>query len=378
MELEARVFVNASAIGWYGDRGDEVLDESSAPGTGFLAELCRDWEAAAAPARAARVVYARFGIILGREGGAFPPLARLARLGLLGPLGGGTQWMSWVHIEDAVAALVRIVEEDRFVGPVCVAARPVRQRDFARTLAAAFERSAIVPAPRFALRLALGEASSAVLASQRVVSRSLVASELAFPTIESAIADLATDDVQIARARGAGVRDARYTLSTSIALAAPLADVFPFFASAKNLAMLTPPRLAFEIVGEPHEMANDTVIDYKLRVAGLPVRWRTRIERWAPERQFVDSQERGPYRTWWHEHTFHDRGGVTIMEDVVHYAPPFGPLGAIANRLFIKGTLRRIFNYRRAAMRLRFGIPDERAPTRGYDASAASVSRTPG
>jgi ligand-binding SRPBCC domain-containing protein len=86
----------------------------------------------------------------------------------------------------------------------------------------------------------------------------------------------------------------------------------------------------------------------------LPLKWRTRIERWIPGVAFVDSQERGPYRAWWHEHRFVERDGKTVMEDTVHYAPPLGPLGAIANKLIVERMLRRIFGYRRSAIRLRF------------------------
>jgi ligand-binding SRPBCC domain-containing protein len=139
--------------------------------------------------------------------------------------------------------------------------------------------------------------------------------------------------------------------------------VFPFFASAENLQLLTPPAMAFQIeTPRPIEMATNATIDYRLEILGVPARWRTVIERWSSPRVnasdavFVDSQHRGPYRSWWHEHHFHERGGKTVMEDVVYYAPPFGPVGAIANRLLIAGQLRRIFGYRAAMIRQRFGV----------------------
>ena len=375
------VLVSASATGWYGDRGDTTLDEAAAPGSGFAAELCQAWETAASAAHATRIVYARLGVVLGRGGGAFPALQRVFRFGLGGRLGDGQQWMPWIHLDDAVAAFVQLIEDARFVGPIAVTSpSPIRQRELAAAFGRALHRPAVLPAPRAVVALALGEASSMLLASQRVVPRVLTAAGFTFrfPTLDAALADLVTDDVSISRARDVRddsaylrARKPRYTLHAQTELAAPLAEVFAFFSSPHNLAALTPSELAFEIDGDPGPaIARDVVIDYRIRVAGIPMRWRTRIERWRPGSSFVDSQERGPYRAWWHEHRFFERDGKTVMEDIVHYAPPFGPLGAIANRLVVARMLRRIFGFRRQAIRLRFdsrdSVPrDDRASQRG-------------
>ncbi len=375
------VLVSASATGWYGDRGDTELDEDSGPGTGFAAELCQAWEAAAGAADANRVVFARLGVVMGREGGAFQPLRRLFGLGLGGRLGDGSQWVPWIHLDDAISALVRVIEDPRLDGPVAITSpAPVQQRALAAALGRALRRPALLPAPRAAVVLGLGEAASILLASQRVVPRALAAVGFTFrfPSIDAALADLIADGVSIERARPgdfpqhAGYlreRRPRYTLRARTELSAPLNDVFAFFSSPGNLAALTPPALAFEIVGDPPgELESDDVIDYKIRVAGVPMRWRTRIEGWQAGVGFVDSQERGPYRAWWHEHRFSEVNGKTVMEDVVHYAPPLGLLGALANRLVVASMLRRIFGFRRQAIRLRFG----------ESAMAAQVSRRAG
>jgi uncharacterized protein (TIGR01777 family) len=359
------VFVSASAIGYYGDRGDAELDDHSTPGEGFAASLCRTWEAAARHAEATRVVTTRFGIVLGRDGGALEPLLRIARLGLGGPLGEGNQWVSWIHLEDLVMAVIRAIEDPRIDGPLAVVApHPVRQRELASTLGALLHRPARLPAPKFALSLALGEASELLLASQRVIPRALLAAGFRhrFRSLDAALADLLDDGASVDRTRSEELPDAaylkerhpRYTLHAETELDAPIADVFAFFSSPANLGAITPAALAFEICGHSGEIDRSTVIDYKIRIAGVPMRWRTRIERWQPGEMFVDSQERGPYRAWWHEHRFFERDGKTIMQDIVHYAPPLGPLGAIANRLFIERMLRRIFGFRRTAIRLRF------------------------
>jgi uncharacterized protein len=167
-----RVLVSASAIGYYGDRGDEVLDEASPPGEGFLPALCRDWEAAAAPAREAgiRVVHPRFGLVLTPRGGALARMLPLFRLGLGGPLGNGRAWWSWVTLADVVAALERMLVDEALAGPVNVTAPgAVRNRDLSRALGRALGRPALLPAPALALRAVFGRmADEALLASARV------------------------------------------------------------------------------------------------------------------------------------------------------------------------------------------------------------------
>jgi ligand-binding SRPBCC domain-containing protein len=142
-------------------------------------------------------------------------------------------------------------------------------------------------------------------------------------------------------------------LQSSVRLEAPLADVFPFFADARNLEALTPPFLRFEILSAgPVEMRVGAFIDYRLRVHGLPLRWRSEITAWDPPHLFVDEQRRGPYRLWRHTHRFAADGEATLVEDDVEYAV-WG--GALVGRLLVKRDLDRIFAFRRAALLRRFG-----------------------
>jgi uncharacterized protein (TIGR01777 family) len=186
------VLVVASAVGIYGSRGDEVLDESSQAGTGFLAELCRAWEAAAEPARRAgvRVVHARFGVVLGR-GGALAKMLPVFKLGLGGPLGSGRQWMSWVSLDDAVAALLFAARTSELTGALNVTApEPVTNAAFTRALGWVLRRPAVLAAPAAALRLVFGEmAEEALLASQRAVPRRLLDAGFRFgyPEIDGAL-----------------------------------------------------------------------------------------------------------------------------------------------------------------------------------------------
>jgi uncharacterized protein (TIGR01777 family) len=193
LRIKPKVLVVASAVGIYGDRGDEVLDESSSAGTGFLADLCRNWEKAARPAQDAgiRVVHARFGVVLGKHGGALAKMLPLFRAGLGGKLGSGRQWVSWISLEDAVAALLFAADTSSIAGAVNLTApQPVTNAEFTGALARALHRPSMMPAPAFALRLALGQmANETLLASQRAVPSKLLEAGFHFthPALDDAL-----------------------------------------------------------------------------------------------------------------------------------------------------------------------------------------------
>ena len=187
-----RVFVCASAVGYYGDRGDELLDEDSPAGGGFLASVCRDWEAAAATAATVceRVVMLRFGVVLSAAGGALPRMLAPFRFGLGGRLGSGRQYFPWIHLDDAVAAIRHLL--DRGEGPANLTApEPVTNADLTRSLAHTLRRPALFPAPTPALVAVFGAmAREALLASARVVPARLLSGGFAYrhPTLDSALA----------------------------------------------------------------------------------------------------------------------------------------------------------------------------------------------
>ena len=186
------VLVAASAVGIYGSRGDERLDETSAPGNDFLAGVVREWEAAAQPAVDAgiRVAHLRLGVVLSAKDGALARMLPPFRLGAGGPMGSGTQWMSWIGLDDAVEVFARAVVDPAFTGPINVVAGAVTNADFATTLGAVLERPAVVTVPAFALKLAFGEmADGTILASQRVEPRRLAQMGHAFrhPDLEGAL-----------------------------------------------------------------------------------------------------------------------------------------------------------------------------------------------
>ncbi len=172
LEDGPKTLISASAIGYYGNRGDEVLTEASKPGDDFLARLAQEWEAEAVKAEALgmRVARLRFGIILAKQGGALPQMMRPFKFGVGGRIGSGQQWMSWITLQDTVAVIRKVLENRAIHGAVnVVGPQAVRNVDFAQTLGRAMHRLAILPTPAFALKLALGEMAGALLlASQRV------------------------------------------------------------------------------------------------------------------------------------------------------------------------------------------------------------------
>ena len=183
-KVKPRVFVCSSAIGYYGDRQDEMLREGSAAGTGFLADVCREWEAATHPAVAAeiRTVMIRTGVVLSPKGGALGKMLPPFKMGVGGRIGDGRQWMSWIHVEDMVGAIHHILKTDLLQGPInMVAPKPVTNAEFTRTLADVLARPAVFPVPSLAVKLLFGEMGETVLlGSQRVEPSQLVASGYPF------------------------------------------------------------------------------------------------------------------------------------------------------------------------------------------------------
>lgn len=362
------VFISASAVGYYGDRQGERLTESAAPGNDFLAGICQAWEEEAkrAEAHGVRVATVRIGLVMGKEGGALSKMLPPFQLGLGGRLGSGRQYMPWIHLEDLVEIFVQALSDPRLSGPINgTAPKPVTNLEFTKALGRALSRPTIFPVPSPALHLALGEAAGALLGGQNAVPAKLESIGFRFqhPEIGPALAD-------VVQARGVEIgpsldppdveylrqRPARRLLRTVTVINAPLPEVFRFFSQAENLGVITPPTLAFDIqTPRPIPMASGTVIDYRIHLGPLPMKWRTMIERFDPGVRFVDSQRKGPYAAWWHEHHFRADGAQTVMEDRVYFRAPLGVAGRVAEALFVEPMLRRIFSFRATAIRLRFG-----------------------
>ncbi len=189
------LLLNGSAVGIYGDRGDERLDESTSRGAGYLADLCAEWEAAASKAEAlgVRVIMFRIGVVLGRGGSAYEKLQKVFKAGIGGRLGDGRQWMPWIHVDDLRSAMIFAINSETMFGPVNgTAPEPERNADLSRKLAKAVGRWVFLPVPGFALKLVLGDFAGALLAGQRAVPKKLEQAgfRFRFRKLEDALDDL--------------------------------------------------------------------------------------------------------------------------------------------------------------------------------------------
>lgn len=346
--LAPKAVLGGSAVGYYGDRGDEVLDEGAGAGKDFLAELCVNWEAATNrfKERGARVVLLRTAMVLSRRGGALMPLIPLFRTGLAGKLGSGEQWMSWIHLEDHVALQIHLLESDVH-GPVNMAApEPVTNIEFTKVLAQRLDVSAAVPAPAIALKLALGEKAALVLSSQRAMPAKAIASgfKFEFTDLGAALQDLFP----------AG-EEGEELYETEQFVPGKIDGLFEFFSDARNLQKITPPMLDFHIVGDvPKPIHENALINYKLKIRGVPIRWQTRIAQWNPPHSFVDTQEEGPYGFWHHTHTFEPMEGGVLMKDRVRYRLPYGKIGKAVGSL-VRSDVEGIFKFRHQVIGDMFG-----------------------
>lgn len=343
-----KAFVNFSAIGYYPANTGEVIAEDGEMGAGFAAEVCADWEAAAHELSAAeRRVILRLGTVLGAGGGALQKLLPVFRAGAGGPVGSGRQMMSWIHLQDLVRLCQTCLEDDSYTGVYnAVAPCPVSNADFSRTLAAVMGRPALLPAPPQALKVAFGEMSQLVLDSQQIVSSRLP--EAGF--------EYQYGDLRLALEEAAGLLPIGFLGESHLCdryedfvfIQRPIEEVFEFFCDPYNLEMITPPMLGFQVEKvSTDSIEKGTVIDYKLKLRGIPMRWRTLIKEWVPNDYFVDFQLRGPYRVWHHRHTFRSVAGGTAMIDRVDYSLPLGVAGALLGQTLVRRDIQAIFDHRR-------------------------------
>ncbi len=347
---QLKSFVQASAIGIYGDRGDATLHGDSARGAGFLADVVADWEAEARRLVDARpdlpVAVVRTGIVLARQGGALAKMLPLFRASAAGRLGGGRQWMSWIHVDDIAALLLHAL--DARVSGVLegVAPQPATNREFTTALCRALQVRENLAVPALAIRALYGAMGGIVLESARVEPRRTLDTgfRFGFASIDEALADLLTP-----------LRGATHELVAEQWVPHAPGAVWPFFCDENNLEALTPGFLRFRVVGKSTPLVGEgTEIDYRLRLSGMPMHWRSRIEDWTPARRFVDTQVRGPYAHWRHAHDFVPMGGGTLLRDVVRYRLPLGWLGSSLAGAKVATLVEEIFRYRAERIALLF------------------------
>lgn len=336
-----KAWVQGSAIGLYGDNGDQVVGEDHAAGSDFLAVVVKEWEAEAdayAAKAKHRIVSIRTGIVLSAHGGALAKLFDIFHRGVGGRIGDGQQYMSWIHIKDIANLFVMAAENDQVSGAINGSApEPVTNKELTTKLSHALGRIEFLPVPTMALKLALGEMSQAILSSTRAKSRAQdLGFKFEYANFDSALADLCR-----------GMDDGSRVLESEQFVVQPLDKVFEFFSSAHNLEELTPPFLNFKVLeSSTKEIEQGTLIDYKLALHGVPLKWRTLIESWDPPRSFVDTQLSGPYTKWHHTHTFEKLGHGTLLRDRVVFKLPLGLAGDLAASWKVVGDVKTIFDFR--------------------------------
>lgn len=335
-----KFLVSASAMGFYGE-SHSPLSEDAPPGQGFLSEVTQAWEKEVSSVGAeTRVCLFRISVVLSTEGGALPKMLFPAQIFASSALGSGTQWLSWIHIDDVARAFVFAVENESMRGPYNLAApSPVQQKEMAREIAAQIGSFNGPPVPTFALRLMLGEQASLALISLNVSSKKLQQASFAFlyPDLSSALKNL------LAHWKN-GVAVKKFEQYFDM----PRERVFEFFAKAENLEKITPQFLNFHILKTSTEKIQEgTLIDYSLKIRGIPLTWKTRIESWQPPNEFVDVQLKGPYSVWHHTHKFEDLGSGTLMTDIIRYKLPLGLPGRLVAQAYIDNDVDSIFRHRR-------------------------------
>jgi uncharacterized protein len=338
---QLHTIISASAIGYYGNSHAAHLTEEHPAGKGFLAEVCQQWEEPFSQlSPAIRVVHPRIGIVLARQGGALEKMLPLFSAGLGGKIGKGRQWMSWIHLRDLCRLMSHCLEDSAIRGPVnAVAPAPVSNADFSAELARALGRRTFLPVPPLALRLALGEMSTLILEGQHVSSSKIEQRGFVFdyPHLPAALNEIC-----------APLQGGQLEIMAEQWVPHPPELVFPFFCDEKNLERITPDFLNFKVLGKSTpEIQEQTIINYQLKLHGLPMRWRSRIESWQPGKCFVDTQLKGPYAKWHHLHEFLPLAGGTLLKDRVHYKLPFGRLGQLMAGPKVRQDVAAIFRYRR-------------------------------
>jgi uncharacterized protein (TIGR01777 family) len=347
---DVKCFMHGSAIGFYGDRGDTTLTGASAKGTGFLADVVEAWEAELRPLAErrpeVRVAIVRTGIVLARQGGALAKVLPAFRESAAGRLGNGMQWMSWIHIDDIVGLLLHALDSQALGILEGVAPRAVTNREFTRSLCRSLQVRENAPAPSVAIRALFGEMGAIVLESAKVEPRQALASgfRYRFESIDRAFDDLL-----------APLRRSTREKVTEQWVPHPPEHIWPYFCDEGNLEELTPGFLHFKVLGKSTpEIGDGTLIDYRLKLNGIPMGWQSRIEDWEPARRFVDTQRKGPYAHWRHTHEFIPLANGTLMRDVVHYRLPLGWLGSVVAGWKVESQVDRIFSYRAAKIAERF------------------------
>lgn len=334
-------FISASAIGIYGNT-HTLTHEESAKGNDFLAKVCVEWEKEAQilSENKIKVIHPRIGIVLSRKGGALTKMIPIFSTGLGGVIGNGKQWMSWIHEEDLTNIFLFFINNPEVSGPFnAVSPSPVNNKEFSEVLAKSLGKKLFFPVPELALKIGLGDMSELVTGGQNVSSQklSLAGFKFKYINLKNSLEEICSP-----------LKGGKNELFYEVWLPKKVKDIFPFFSDERNLEKLTPDYLNFKVLNKSTEsIQQGTIINYKLNLHGIPLRWTTLIEKWEQDEKFVDTQIKGPYSIWHHTHEFEDFANGTIVRDKIIYKLPLGRLGQLLGTNFVKSDVEKIFSYRK-------------------------------
>ncbi|HMQ11510.1 MAG TPA: TIGR01777 family oxidoreductase [Oligoflexia bacterium] len=344
INIYPKTFLSASAIGYYNFSQNEVFDEDSPKGDGFLADVCKQWEDASLDfEKNSRRILLRFGLVFDPRDGFLKKMGPLFSTGLAGRIGPGKQWMSWVHIDDLVKAVLFCLKNNTIHGPVnVVSPQACSNVEFTQTLSQTLKQTPFIPVPALALKLILGEMAVLALGSQHVTPKKLSDHHFTFdyPDLKAALKELYAWHTLPYQQIFSDTQWFNHTVD----------KIFPFFCEAKNLEKITPPLLKFRVLNQSTQSIEPgTLINYKLKIHGIPTKWTTLIKAWQKNTMFIDTQKKGPYKEWQHTHTFQSYPNGTLMLDDVIYRVPMGRLGLIMTGAWVLKDIITIFKYRKIA-----------------------------
>lgn len=349
-ECSVKTLISSSAVGIYKIDDHEELTEESSHGSCWLSKVCEDWEEETSKANNQRKVILRTGVVLGPDGGAMDKMMLPFKMGAGGILGNGKQWMSWIHLDDLAKIYVDAAEDSSFEGVYnAVSPHSVTNKTFTKTLGKTLSRPTIFPVPKPALKILFGEMASILLDSQKVIPKRLLGRgfKYNYDNLPEAFENICHKVILTPSKK----KETHQVFRQYQWLPGKREEVFSFFERPENLEAITPEWLSFKILRKSQdEVGEGALFDYKLKVKGIPIIWKTVIESYEPGVSFVDWQASGPYKVWHHTHRFRDYKGGTLMEDFVYYKVPFGFVGELLLGAYIRSDIQKIFDHRRAAI----------------------------
>ena len=370
-----KLLISASAVGFYDDSYGDPNDENTPKGTGFLRDLCEQWEKSALKAEEAgsRVILMRIGIVLGREGGILKQMGFPFEFGIGNYISKGHQMIPWIHISDVLGIIRFCIENEAVKGPVnLVSPNPCSWKEFSKTLAKILNTHLVIPVPKVFLKLIFGEGAQVLASSQYVLPKVLERFNYKFvhKSLKSALTEefrpptttvhdfsMVNNELwnQNQHNSHTNLPEPTYCLKSKSVANRGKNEVFDFFSSPSNLGLATPQWMDFKILQTEESILKGSEFTYQIKLGPLPLKWKSEIIHWDQGNEFVDLQTKGPYKLWWHHHKLTEQtDGTVLMEDTVLYRIPIGYVGRAVHKLIIQNILKRIFNYRNKIIELRF------------------------